>query len=186
MRLRRTTTLAWLAGAAALAAAADPPPGWMLRGSDPQAYEMSMDDAMPREGHPTLSLRSRASSAGFGTAMKMDPAADFLGKKIRLSAAVKCEDVRGRAALWLRVDGAEKGAMLAFDNMHDRPLRGTVDWKRHEIVLPVSSEARQIAYGVLLGGEGRTWFDGVTLEIVPDDVPVTGGPKPPANLGFEE
>jgi hypothetical protein len=186
MRLRRTTALAWLVGAAALAGAADPPPGWILRGSAPQDYEMSMDETTPRERHATLSLRSRASSSGFGTAMKMDPAADFIGKKVRLSAVVKGEDVRGRAALWLRVDGEEKGTMLAFDNMHDRPLQGTFDWTRHEIVLPVSSQAHRIAYGLLLGGEGRTWVDGVTLEIVPDDVPVTGGPKPPANLGFEE
>jgi hypothetical protein len=163
-----------------------------LRGSDPQSYEMSMDDAASRDGHPTLRLRSRAASSGFGTVMRLDPAEAYLGKRIRLSAMVKCDDVRGWVGLWLRVDGEAKGASLAFDNMQDRPILGTRDWARHEIVLPVAREARQIAYGLLLGGEGGAWLDDLRIEVVADDVPATGRSKPierpkrPVNLGFEE
>jgi hypothetical protein len=48
---------------------------------------------------------------------------NYLGKRVRFSAAVKTEDVQSWAGLWMRVD---KGSQtVEFDNMQDRPLKGT-------------------------------------------------------------
>ena len=72
----------------------------------------------------------------------------------------------GWVGLWRRVDGrdAGPGGMLAFDNMHDRPVTGTTDWARHEIVLDVSEEAEAVFFGMLLNGKGTAWVDDLKLE----------------------
>jgi hypothetical protein len=175
------------------AAATDLPEGWFRSGKSPQDYEMKVDAAVQHEGRNALRLRSLRASDGFATVMTKVPAEPYRGQKLRFSAAVRWADVTGQAGLWMRVDGQTPGRPLAFDNMHDRALRGTHDWERYEVVLPVEREAGQIAYGLLLGGEGQTWLDDVRLEVVPDTVPPTGtpvpprpAPGPPTNLDFEE
>ena len=46
------------------------------------------------------------------------------GKRIRLSGHARSKDVSDWAGLWMRVDGP-KGEPLAFDNMQQRPIKGT-------------------------------------------------------------
>jgi hypothetical protein len=82
---------------------------------------------------------------------------------------------------------------LAFDNMQDRPITGTKDWTRYEVVVDVAPEATDIAFGALLSGSGHLWIDDLAFEIVGPKVPTTGlggtapgeTPKPAANLDFE-
>jgi hypothetical protein len=152
---------------------------WFISGNSPDLYLASADSTLHRSGDASLSLASKAVLPGaswgdgskvpvvevFGTAMQMFPADLHLGRKVRFSADVKTADVRQWAGLWLRVDGPDAGAKpLAFDNMGDRPLTGTTDWARYSVVLDVPSEAKVIALGVLLGGEGHVWVDDVVLE----------------------
>lgn len=80
---------------------------------------------------------------------------------------------------------------IAFDNMADRPLRGSLDWTLCEVVLNVDGAATRVSLGVLLSGRGRVWMSDVKLEAVGPDVPVTGGARPeafgpPRNLDFEK
>lgn len=82
---------------------------------------------------------------------------------------------------------------LAFDNMQNRAIKGTTDWKRYEIVLDVANNATAIAFGLLLGGTGQAWMDDLAFEVVGKDVPATemyqggvqAGDSNPANLDFE-
>src|SRR4029453_10374627 len=90
---------------------------------------------------------------------------DYRGKRVRMSAWVKAKDVDDWAALWMRVDGAKKSP-LAFDNMGDRPIKGSADWKKYEIVLGVPEDAAQIAFGILMKGKGRVWGDDFKFEAV--------------------
>jgi hypothetical protein len=64
--------------------------------------------------------------------------------------------------------------MLAFDNMQNRPIKGTTDWKQYESILDVPEEAANIAFGVLLSGAGKAWLNDVKFEIVGSQVPTTG------------
>jgi len=41
--------------------------------------------------------------------------------------------------------GKETG--VAFDNMQDRAIKGTTDWRRYEVVLDVPEDATGIAPG---------------------------------------
>jgi hypothetical protein len=169
---------------------AAPPAGWFLTGKDPTSYAIETDTAVFHEGKSSARLASIRSPVGFGTLMQNFDASDYLGKRLQLSAYVKADKVKNWAGLWMRVDGANPNSPLAFDNMQGRPVRGTQDWKRYEIVLDIGPDAKAIAFGILLDDEGTVWLDDVQFKIVDNTVPVTGGgaaaAKQPANLGLEK
>jgi len=147
---------------------------WFLAGSDRSAYEMGPDDIVTYKGTATRYLMStRPEPAGFGTMMKNVGAEEYRGKRVRMSAYVKSENVETWTALWMRVDG-EGGGMLSFDNMGDRPIAGTTDWTQHEIVLDVPENSAKIAHGILLGNKGKVWIHDLQFEVVGNDVSTTG------------
>jgi len=189
MRTRLLVILATLVMLPAVAAAAGPE-GWFLAGNDPSSYTMDRDLVVTRAGKPSGCLASVRKSKGFGTMMQCISPADYAGKRIRFSGYVKARDVRSWAGLWMRVDGPDNSSgSLAFDNMHDRPIKGTGDWTRYDVVLDVAKEAKGICLGILLDGEGKVWLSGMSFEVVDATVPTTGArtqrEKKPANLGFE-
>ncbi len=170
-----------------------PPPGWVLAGSSPADYITHTDPREHHSGGSSGHLRSRSEAAAegdkFGTLMQSFKADTYRGKRVRLSAYVKLYDVRDWAGLWMRIDGP-KNEVLGFDNMQDRPLRGTLtSWTPVFVVLDVPDQAEDIALGILVAGYGGTWIDDVTLEVVDTSVPVTGiagsTPGSPQNLDFE-
>ena len=189
MRARFLVILATLTLLPALAAAAGLE-GWFLAGNDPSSYVMERDPAVTRAGKPSARLASVRKSKGFGTMMQCFSPADYAGKRIRFSAYVRARDVRNWAGLWMRVDGPEKSSgSLAFDNMQGRPIKGTRDWTRYDVVLDVAKEATGICLGVLIDGEGKVWLSGVNFEVVSTTVPTTERSwqreRKPANLDFE-
>lgn len=155
------------------ALAGEPPDGWALAGSAPDAYEVDIvDEAFT--GSASARYRStKSKTGGFGTLMQSILPGEYAGKRIRLSAQVKSEDIESWAGLWLRVDGKGRGS-LQFDNMRDRPIEGTTSWNRYEIVLDVPEEATNVAFGILVSGAGTVWMDDLEIEIVSDSTPKTG------------
>jgi hypothetical protein len=97
----------------------------------------------------------------------------YRGKRIRLSGYMKTIGVNeGTAVLFVRVDG--EGVVQTSDYMQNRPLMLTTDWAKQEIVVDVPQTAIGVTFGFMLGGSGQTWLDDVALEIVGNDVEVTG------------
>jgi len=100
----------------------------------------------------------------FGVATGTLPASRAAGKKVRYSGYIKTEGVtRGFAGLWWRVDGPS--GVLAFDNMQSRQVKGTTDWTRYTIELPVDASVKNINFGAVLPGDGTAWFDALTIEL---------------------
>jgi hypothetical protein len=179
----------------------DVPSGWFAAGSDPTSYEFTIDTKEKKGGKASGSYEAKDPKAdNFGTAMQQFAADDFKGKRVRMSAWVKAKDVDEWAGLWMRVDGLKKSP-LAFDNMGERPIKGTADWKKYEIVLDVPEDSAQIAFGILMKGKGRVWVDDFKFEAVDNKVDLTGlkvesqdaditvpdnQPKKPENLDFEK
>ena len=185
--------IALLSVLTAIGQSSDPPAGWILAGSSPADYITRTDPQEHHTGRSSGHLRSRSEAAQegdkFGTLMQSFKADAYLGKRIRLSAHVKVRDVLDWAGLWMRIDGP-KNEVLGFDNMQDRPLRGTLTgWNPVFVVLDVPNNAGDIAFGILVAGHGETWIDDVTLEVVDTSVPVTGSASAttatPQNLDFE-
>ncbi len=168
------------------------PQGWFPAGSNPSEYEMGMDNSVFEHGKSCAYIKSKSPKENeFGTLMQTISAENYLGKRLRLSGYIKSEDVKGETGMWMRIDG-ENNQRLGFDNMENRAIKGTTDWKKYEIVLDIPSNSKSINYGVLLGGVGKVWFDNFHLEEVNKNVPVTNLmkekqlPNKPINMDFEE
>jgi erythromycin esterase len=144
---------------------------WRPAGADPEKYVMGIDSTVTRTGKGAGFIRSKeGTTAGWSTWMQSFEAKPYLGKALRFSAYVKTEGVDQQAVLWMRVDG-ESGT-LAFDNMRDRPIRGTTAWTEHAIVLDVSPDSKAIALGVMLYGAGAVWIDDCALTDAPLEPPL--------------
>lgn len=181
-----------IACASVALAAGAVPRGWILAGTSPKDYSATSDRSQVHSGAASALLASQVPTpSGFGTLMQTAQADVYRGKRIRFTAYVRAEGVGKWAGLWLRVDGAANSPALAFDNMADRPITGTADWRVCSIVLDVAQEASAIAYGIILDGPGKVWIDTGRIEVVDLSVPTTGRgasvkPLEPTNLDFEE
>jgi hypothetical protein len=89
-----------------------------------------------------------------------------------MSAKVRTENVTDWAGLWMRVDDFNS-ELIAFDNMQNRPIKGTRDWQPYEIVLDVPSESERIAAGILVSGAGKAWISDVHFTPVSKQIPTT-------------
>lgn len=137
---------------------------WFPAGSHPQDYEMGGDPTVKQGAESSGFIKSKVSDIeGFGTWMTQIKPGQYLGKRIRLSAFVKTISVNNWVGLWMRVDGNE--TTLSFDNMEDRPITGTTDWGKYEIVLDVPESTTKIFYGIILAGTGEAWISGTQLEL---------------------
>jgi hypothetical protein len=179
-------------------ARADRPKGW---GGGGEGYELSRDDTVKHAGKASGCVRSTGDGAdGFGTLTQWFRADGYRGKRLRMTAYVKTDGVEDKAGLWMRIDGKEKTG-LAFDNMMGRPIQGTTDWKKYDVVLDVPEDAQEIFFGFLVAGKGRGWVDDIVFDVVDKDVAATGleiqpmdrqgelvkdAPKEPTNLDFEQ
>ncbi len=152
-----------------------PPAGWSKSGSHPQDYDISLDSAVRRSGKASGAIKSKKSATkeGFTTMMQSVKPDNYRGKRIRLSGYLKTENVADSSSFWLRIDGADQSESLGFDNMDNRPVKGTTDWKKYEVVLDVPDKAEVIAFGVILQGSGQVWADDIQLEGVGQDVAST-------------
>ncbi|UKJ83525.1 helix-turn-helix transcriptional regulator (plasmid) [Priestia megaterium] len=167
------------------------PKGWMPSGTDPQDYEMGVDYKTAHQGKASGYIMSKKDDArGFATMMQVFKATMYKGERLRLSGFIKTEDVVNWAGLWMRIDG-EYEEVLSFDNMQDRPLKGTTNWNQYSIVLDVPKESTVISFGILLYGKGKVWVDGIVFDTVEDSIPTTNEeysaklPDEPFNLHFE-
>ncbi len=155
---------------------------WEQRGN-----ESSYDFKVATNDNQEFMISSKIKKPeGFGNIMKFIDATPYKGKTIKLSALVKSENVSGWAGLWMRVDFSNK--VLAFDNMRNRAIKGSLDWQLYDIVVFVSEDAEYINYGFLLDGEGKVFAKDFTFSVVPDTTPETGIRKgrERAPLSFEE
>jgi hypothetical protein len=185
---RMLVAVALLLTGLVLVAQAAVPRGWLLAGTKPSEYEVGVDVDQVYQGHATAFLKSKTLNAdGFGTLMQSIRAEQYLGRKVRLSGLVKSEEVLGWAGLWMRVD--KEKSPVAFDNMENRAIKGTMGWQRYDVVLDVPKDATAISFGILLAGSGVVWLNGAKFDVVDADVPVTNIgekvlPEKPINLEF--
>ena len=159
--------------------------GWHMMGSRPQDYERKIEQN--NEGDTCVSFASKVDDApssavhpqtvdvdedndsdddggDFGAFAQIIDADLYRGKRVQMVADMKSEEVQRWAGLWVRVDG-QHGEVHSFDNMHKRAIKGTSDWTRCKIVLPVNMDSRDIFFGILLVGKGKVWIRGVQIDV---------------------
>lgn len=149
--------------------------GWSLTGSKPDAYEIRCDDVFTDCAIPILRTKALSSEPyGMGSLTHSESALPWRGTRVELKAELRTGRVDGWAGLWMRIDGPD-GKTLAFDNMQNRPLRGTSSFQWYSVVLDVPADAERVSFGVLLHGPGAVFirelrFDAVDTEVTSTDL----------------
>lgn len=163
------------------------PAGWYRTSTvDPALYRSGIDDST--DGALMIESLADAATIGHraGALGRTLLASDFRGGLVRLTAELRGENC-DTAAIWMRIDSAEPGQWLRFDNLIDRdgagPLRGTFGWTRRDIVLDVPAEADRILCGVLLKGTGRLWARNIEIDDAPPGTARTDYPRRPSGYG---
>lgn len=190
------------------------PKGWIRSGANPTQYEMGADKSVTHNSTASGYIKSiDPNFKGSGTLMQGFSANKFVGKKIKLTCYTKTEDVKDWAGVWMRVDGNTSGNTggntsgntdgntsgsnsasndhLSFDNMHDRPIKGTTDWTERSVTLDVPQGSSSITFGILLVGGGQVWVDDFAFTAVGEsDLPSAKRASyindEPLNLNFDE
>lgn len=167
--------------------------GWFLSGMDSQHYKIGVDREIVHQGRASgyLKATSLVTNESFGTMMQQFKADRYMNQRLRLSGFIKTEEVKVFTGLWMRVDH-KNGDVIQFDNMSNRPIKGTTDWNRYSIVLDVPAGSEVISFGVLLSGEGKVWIDQLDFSEVDHRTPITNLEtatplqEEPLNLSFED
>jgi hypothetical protein len=168
------------------------PAGWLFGGSNPHDYLVGVDLKESYKGYSSAYLQSRsAKPVGFVTLMQSIKAGSYKNQRVKLTGYLKTRFISGWSSLWMRVNDSA-GKPLAFDDMRERLLVGSSEWKKVEIVLDIPPMSDEISFGFLLHGKGQVWVDNLSLTVVEKDIPVTDvllSKKEninPVNLDFEE
>jgi RNA polymerase sigma factor (sigma-70 family) len=94
------------------------------------------------------------------------------GKHIRITGWLKAKDVRGWGSAFVIILGIS-GRHLQYDDMSNRPIRGTTDWQQIEIVTDLPDEMCIIYFGPDLYGPGELWGDDFQIDLAPAGAPST-------------
>jgi hypothetical protein len=99
----------------------------------------------------------------FGSLMQRCLASSIAGSEVLLEGQVRSERLDQWAGLWLRADGVE--GTLFFENMSNRPIRGSTPWTTYTIITQLPAETTWLNYGIILQGRGTVWADNLHLMI---------------------
>ncbi|MCP4352085.1 MAG: hypothetical protein GY795_42015 [Desulfobacterales bacterium] len=84
------------------------------------------------------------SAEGYGLLMQSVKAGKYIGKRVRLSAYAKGENVEKWAALWLYIyDSRNRLLTHGYENIPT----GASDWKKCSVVLDIPEKSEKITFG---------------------------------------
>ncbi len=139
------------------------PDKWHLMSPNSKQYEVLVDNHTGHTGNSSIFISSVDTSsnptfAGIGYNIP----AKYAGKEITVKAWMKSEDMKGSLALMLAIYDVD-GNTLQFENLQNKKLKGTKDWKQYSVTLPLAAQAQTIHIGPILIGKGKLWIDDVEL-----------------------
>lgn len=152
------------------------PPGWLQSG-DAQTCKGDVVSASGAPSSRVFSLDCKPGTTGFSTLMQQVSSTDYAGKRVRLRAQLRAEQLAAWGGLWMRVDSGQR--VSGFDNMYNRPLQGSTGWQQADVVLDVPADATMVSFGFLLNGPGQLQATQFKLDVVDASVAVTGSPAAP-------
>jgi hypothetical protein len=182
------------------------PDGWFLSGARPDYYKTGIDNQVSQHGQKSGFLESVVKNPDqFCTLMQICNVKELKGKRVKMTGYIKSQGLSDTALMWLRIDDFDKKMVADFDNMYNRPIIGTKDWTKCEIIFDVPIAKCSLNFGFILSGEGKIWFDNVSFEIVSgstdkttfilnevfhdeylNQIPQELPEKTPVNLDFED
>lgn len=172
-------------------AIAKTPTHWSLTCPNKGDYQVGVEKSSRKKGKNCAYVKSVVTKPQpAAVLMQFCSVEEYLGKRLRMSAWAKSSLSEGTGLLWLRIDGdewryncKEKGY---YDNMSDRPIKGTTDWRQYFLVVDVPKTSTCMNFGLMHTGKGTVWVDDFSFEAVTKKVPLTASFPGPSNLNFEE
>lgn len=124
-------------------------------------YEANLDSTVVHSGKYSARISCTQNCNDF-KALGLNLPSNYPGRKITLTGWIRTENVTGGyAGLWMRID-----PRIGFDNMQDRGIKGTNDWKKYSITLELEPQlTKNIVVGALLVGGGKMWVDDMEIRI---------------------
>ncbi len=142
------------------------PEGWFsFQHAGAKSYLFVVDAALPHSGERSLRIEN-VGPEPYGAVAQYLKGAPHAGKVARLTGWLRTRDAADAGAV-LTLLALKGGVPLAQNFMPDAPVKGTTDWTRYTITLPIAHGADRIEVGAMLQGRGSLWLDDVTLEFVP-------------------
>jgi predicted Ser/Thr protein kinase len=162
--------------------AADPswkvPRGWSASESVSGQYRVGIDRQIVHSGTSSLFLRSLARKPeGIVTAFQQFSAVPYRGRRVRVSAFLRCENAESGAELWLWSLGSEGAAEKVA-------VRGTTRWQQYQLVMDVPGNADRLGIWLAMSGPGTVWADDFSFSPVSKAVPLSRTRRQPENLNF--
>lgn len=128
-----------------------------------KGFSVFVDSTVSFSGKRSLCIQ-KVGNGNFGVATSSFPIDDARGKYLRYTGYIKTENItEGYAGLWWRVDGIS--GILNFDNMNNRGAKGTTDWTKYTVEFKIDDKLTNINFGVLMPGNGKAWFDDLSVEL---------------------
>jgi RNA polymerase sigma factor (sigma-70 family) len=154
---------------------------WHTFGEFASDYTITEDPQAQHDGHVSTVISSNtAPEKGQGFYVRDDrSAAQYVGRRIRIRAWIKSQDLQKGSGLFCLAYGGRNGAnkMLAADDQQAHlPVKGTTDWKQYEITMTVPQDTQTLEMGFVLNGKGKIWVDTQNLQC--ETTPETGGNLP--------
>ena len=146
---------------------------WELRGSfmhesSPTQWPDYRCGTEPTGRHPGEMagyLRAQiAQPTGFADLRQAILADDFRGKRMRVSADLKTQDVQQQAGLYLRV--VDPGKTKRPEEREQTTLQGTQEWAHYETRIEVPPESVFVLFGISLTGSGQVWATNIQVEAI--------------------
>ena len=103
-----------------------------------------------------------------GIVSQVVDASNLKGKTIEFSCYAKADvdPIFGNAQIWIRADKVNDKIIKSFSNQ-DNPIKDN-KWKKYSISFEVPEETAYLRPALVLWGEGKVWFDSVSI-IIKDD-----------------
>ncbi|MGE8556255.1 MAG: erythromycin esterase family protein [Chryseobacterium jejuense] len=127
-------------------------------------YSYQIDNITRFSGNKSMQIiSSSANTSDSASIYTLLPVHLLRGKELHLTAKIKVQSQQsGNAGLWIKVSDAKK-SVISFDNMKDKRIQGTTEWKEISLTMKISPNADKIVVGGLFEGEGIVWFDDFKL-----------------------
>lgn len=123
-----------------------------------KGYDIEPDTTEKHSGKYSLRIEPSVDTEQklFGCGVFRIPA-DKQGSSIELRGYMRLENVSGTAGLFMRIDGS--AGTKNMDNMMNRGITGTSDWRQYSLSLPLTDDDKNIYFGAMLTGNGKLWID---------------------------
>ena len=139
------------------------PKGWII--SPRPEYSVSLDTLHVFSGRYSLKIESNVENESFQWVhFVINDIYD--GENITFAGYIKTEDVDGWGGLIM-----QHLPINTFVTMQDNGVKGTTEWSRYEISLPLDpSNTEIIIIAAILSGKGKMWIDNLSINIDSMDI----------------